>query len=82
MLDEKVWLAVSTLLIHPKGVPLSLGQDSVQANQVLPYPTLSSMFLWTLLFEALRVTFTITKETIPTPEKYQIPISSQLSNPD
>ena len=34
--------SVSTL-IHSKGVLLGCGQDSVQASQVHPYQTLSSM---------------------------------------
>ena len=48
MLDGKAWLLVSTL-IHPKGVLLGWGLDSVQASQVRPHQTLSSMSLWTLL---------------------------------
>ena len=42
------WLLVSAL-IHPKGVLLGWGQDSVQASKVHPHQTLSSMSLWTLL---------------------------------
>uniref|UniRef100_A0A667ZQH7 TSPO associated protein 1 n=1 Tax=Myripristis murdjan TaxID=586833 RepID=A0A667ZQH7_9TELE len=48
MLVEKAWLSVSAL-IHPKGVLSGSGQDSVQASQVHPHQTLSSMSLWTLL---------------------------------
>ena len=48
MLDGKAWLSVSAL-IHPKGVLSGWGQDSVQASQVHPHQTLSSMSLWTLL---------------------------------
>ena len=48
MLDGKAWLSVSAL-IHPKGVLLGWGQDSVQASQVHPHQTLSSTSLWTLL---------------------------------
>ena len=48
MLAEKAWPAVSAL-IHPKGVLSGCGQDSVQASQVLPHKTCSSMSLWTLL---------------------------------
>ena len=45
---QKAWLTVSAL-IHPKGVLLGRGQDSVQASQVLSQQTRSSMSLWTLL---------------------------------
>jgi len=45
---QNAWLSVSAL-IHPKGVLSGLGQDSVQASQVLPHQTGSSMSLWTLL---------------------------------
>lgn len=47
MLDRKAWLTFSSL-IHPKGV-LSIGQDSVQATQVVPDQSHLSMSLWTLL---------------------------------
>lgn len=44
MLDEKAWLAVSTL-IRPKGLLLGRGQDSVWDSQVLKHQTSSSMSL-------------------------------------
>ena len=53
MLDEKAWLAVSAL-IHPKGVLSGWGQVSVQASQVLPHQTRSSISLWTLLCAPVR----------------------------
>ena len=48
MLKGKAWLSVSAL-IHPKGLLSDWSQDSVQASQVHPHQTLSSMSLWTLL---------------------------------
>ena len=45
---RKAWLAVPAL-IHPKGVLPGWGQDSLQASQVLPPQTHSSMSLWTFL---------------------------------
>ena len=77
MLDGKAWLSVSAL-IHPKGVLSGWGQDSVQASQVHPHQTLSSMSLWTLLCALVhshvgtgrvRVPFTGTKGPSPAPEK-------------
>ncbi len=50
---EKAWLAVSAL-IHPKGVLSGWGQDSVQASQLLPHQTRSSMSLWTLICALVR----------------------------
>ena len=41
-------------LIHPKGVLSGWSQDSVQASQVLPHQTCSSMSLWTLLCALVR----------------------------
>lgn len=46
MADEKAQLTVSTW-IDPKSIPAGWDQDSVQASQVLPPPTSSSMSLWT-----------------------------------
>lgn len=40
-------------LNHPKGVHLGSGQDSVNASQVDPHSTQSSMSLWSLLCEAV-----------------------------
>ena len=50
---QKAWLSVSAQ-IHPKGVLSGWGQDSVQASQVLPHQTGSSMSLWTLLCALVR----------------------------
>ena len=50
---QKAWLTVSAL-IHPKGVLSGWGQDSVQASQVLPHQTGSSMSLWTSLCALVR----------------------------
>ena len=48
MFGGKAWLTVSALL-QPKVVLSGWGQDSVQASQVHPHHTLSSMSSWTLL---------------------------------
>ncbi|XP_061746382.1 solute carrier family 22 member 13-like [Nerophis ophidion] len=48
MLVKKAWFSVS-VLINPKCVLSGSCQDSVQASQVHPPQTLSSMSLWTLL---------------------------------
>ena len=50
MLDRKTWRSVSAL-IHPKGVLSGWGQDSVQASQVHPHQTLSSMSFCTVMLE-------------------------------
>ena len=72
MLDGEAWLSVSALN-HPKGVLTGWGRNYVQASQVHPHQTLSSMSLWTLLFcwctvsniswyaEGFRISFTGTK---------------------
>ena len=44
----------ASALIHPKVVLLGRGQDSVQASQVPPHQTRSSMSLWTLLCALVR----------------------------
>ena len=54
MLDEKSWLTVSAL-IHPKGVLLGSGEDSVQASQVSPPQTHSLMSLWTLFCALVQI---------------------------